>query len=75
MIDQIREIALFSIAGQPLVLYFGILTFLSFAFTAFIGHASAKERQWIDFKWHPRMVVVSFAIALVHVTLALSIYI
>jgi hypothetical protein len=72
--DFIRDIALISILGKPLVVYFGILTFSSFLFTAFIGYTNHKGRRLIAFKWHPRMVIVSFTIASFHALLAISLF-
>ncbi len=71
----IRNIALIQLGALPLVAYFGILTISSFAFTAFIGYTNYKGKQRIKFKWHPRMVIVSFSIATLHAILAISLFI
>jgi hypothetical protein len=70
---MIHHLASHVFLGFPVVAYLGILTFLSFAFTASIGYASHKSIKYIPFKWHPVMVGVSFGIALVHVFFALSV--
>ena len=74
MIEQIRQFALYSIAGKPLVIYFGLITFTSFSITAYIGYTNFKGKKRIPFKWHPIMVIVSFAIAFFHAILAFSIF-
>lgn len=71
---MIRNIAYFLIFGKPLVLYLGFLTFLSFLFTALIGLLNFKGIRKIPFRWHPRMVIVSFTLALIHGLLAISLY-
>jgi hypothetical protein len=74
MIGQIRQIALYQIGGKPLVIYFGLVTFASFAFTAYIGYTNYKGKKRIPFKYHPMMVIVSFIIAFIHALLAFSIF-
>lgn len=71
---MIHQIALTTIFGLPLVAYGGILTFLSFLFTASIGYASHHSIKYLPFKWHPKMVAVSFSFALIHMIAALSIF-
>jgi len=71
---MISKIAFFLIFGKPLLFYFGILTLLSFIFTAAIGFFNYKGNHKIPFKWHPRMVIISFIFALVHGLMGLSIY-
>ena len=70
---MIHQIAIITFLGFPLVAYLGILTFSSFLFTASIGYSNYHGKKWIPFKWHPRMVIISFAIATIHAFLALSI--
>lgn len=59
------------IFGTPLVIYFGILTFASFLFTASIAVMSRRGMTIIPFKWHPRMAAVSIVIAIIHALLAI----
>jgi len=61
-----KYIAYFLIFGKPLILYTGILTLLSFLFTALIGLLNFKGIHKIPFKWHPRMAVISITLALIH---------
>ncbi len=71
---MIRQIALTTLFNFPLVAYLGMLTFLSFAFVAYISFTNYKNiKHHLPFKWHPVMVSVSFAIALVHMFFGLSI--
>ncbi len=58
-------LALIPVFGKPLILYVGILTFISFSITAMLG--LSFYRGWLDmskFRWHPTMVVVSFSLAI-----------
>jgi len=71
----LRNIALLPIFGKPLVIYLGMITALSFLFTALIGFMNFKNTAHkIPFLWHPRMAVISIILALVHGLLAFSIY-
>jgi fructose-specific phosphotransferase system IIC component len=72
---MIHQIALSTVFGVPLVVYGGIFTLLSFAFTAYIGYTNHKHTEHhLPFAWHPIMVAVSFAIALIHMIFGLSIF-
>jgi hypothetical protein len=71
---MIHQIALTTILGIPLVAYGGIFTLLSFLFTASIGYASHHSIKYLPFKWHPRMVVLSFILAIIHGLAGLSIF-
>lgn len=71
---MIHQLALMTFLGLPLVVYGGLLTLLSFLFTASIGFANFHGYKWIPFKWHPRMVIISFSLALFHMISALSIF-
>ncbi len=76
MISIVRGIALHTVfLNFPVVAVFGMVTFSSFLFTAFIGYTNHHGKHLIPFKWHPRMVVISFTIATFHALLALSIFI
>lgn len=71
---MISQLAYYSILGKPLILYFGILTLLSFLFTAFIGLINYKGYKTIPFKWHPIMAGISITLAIVHAILGLASY-
>lgn len=72
--EFIRSIALFSIAGKPVVVYGGILTLCSFLFTAYISVSNLKGNHRIPFALHPKMAVLSLILACIHGFFALSIY-
>ncbi len=73
---MIHQIALTMILGLPVVVYGGILTFLSFSFTAYIGLSNYKHfEHHLPFFWHPTMVITSFTFALIHILFALSIFV
>lgn len=71
---MIREFAFALIFGKPVVFYLGILTFLSFSFTASIAIMNKRGIALIPFKWHPRMAKISLTLALIHGILAISSY-
>lgn len=71
---MLREIAYFLIFGKPVVLYLGILTLASFAFTALVGFLNFKGIRAIPFKWHPRLALFSLTLGIIHGLLGLSLY-
>jgi len=71
---MISQLAYYSILGKPLILYFGILTLLSFLFTALIGFINYKGYKTIPFKWHPIMAGISITLAIIHAILGLASY-
>jgi len=71
---MIAKIAYILIFGKPLIFYTGILTILSFWFTALIGYLNFRGSHAIPFKWHPKMAMLSISLSLIHAILALSIY-
>lgn len=70
---MIHQIVLITFLGLPLVVYGGIITFLSFLFTATIGFTNYRNIRFVSFKWHPIMVVISFILAIIHMIFAFSI--
>jgi hypothetical protein len=71
---MISQIAVQSIFGLPLMLYGGVLTFLSFVFAAYIAWANMRGWARIPMKWHSRMAAISFMLAILHGIFGLSIY-
>ena len=71
---MVQNIAYALILGKPVIMYMGILTLLSFLFTALIGLMNLKGIRFISLKWHPRMAVISIAFGLLHAFLGLSAY-
>jgi hypothetical protein len=71
---MLKGIAYYLIFGKPLIMYLGITTLLCFLFTATIAILNKKGINFIPFKWHPRMAIISLSMALIHGTLAISIY-
>ncbi|MFA5266620.1 MAG: hypothetical protein WC379_01510 [Methanoregula sp.] len=55
-------------------MYLGILTLLSFLFTASIAIMTLKGIRTIPFKWHPRLAAFAIFLALVHGSLGLLAY-
>lgn len=71
---MIHELAYTLVWGKPLIMYGGIATLLSFMFTAVIGALNFHGIHTIPFKWHPRMVILSFILAFGHGLFGLSAY-
>ena len=71
---MVHNLALFLIFGQPLIVYLGILTLLLVLSTATVGYLNFHGRFIIPFKWHPRLAFTTIAVALIHCTLGLSIF-
>jgi len=71
---MLKNISYFLILGKPLIVWMGIITLLSFLFTAYIGMANLKGNNKIPFKWHKRLAKISVALALIHGFLAASAY-
>ncbi len=73
-IKMLENISYYLIFGKPLVMYLGILTLLSFLFTALIAILNKNGVDKIPFKWHPRMGIISVSLALIHGFLAIMHY-
>jgi hypothetical protein len=71
---MVSSIAYYFIFGKPVIFYLGILTFLSFCFTASISILFRRGISYVPFKWHPRMAFISLSLAAIHGFLAISIY-
>lgn len=61
-----RNIAYFLIFGKPLIMYTGVLTLISFLFTAVIGFLNYHGIRKIPFKFHPWMAAISIILAIIH---------
>ena len=71
---MIHNFAYSLILGKPVIMYMGILTFLSLLATASIGLMNFKGYHYIPFKWHPRMAATTIILATIHAILGLSAY-
>lgn len=71
---MISSLAYFLILGQPLIMYLGILTYLSFLMTALLGYTYFKGRPILPFEWHPRFAATSLILGTIHGLLGLSVY-
>jgi hypothetical protein len=74
VMEPIREIALISIAGYPIVVYLGILTFLSLFATASYGYLLLKNKIKGTIWNHMRLGAFTITIAVIHAILALSLF-
>ncbi|MFA6526183.1 MAG: hypothetical protein WCT26_02090 [Candidatus Buchananbacteria bacterium] len=72
---MIFKIAFIQFWGLPLVAWNGILTLILFFAVAFIGWAKFHGKlPKLSFFWHPGLAALALVSALIHATLALSIY-
>ena len=68
------EISYYPIFGKPFIMYLGITVLSCFLITAFIGYSNFKGKNWVAFKWHPRMAALSISLALLHGFLGVTAY-
>lgn len=68
-----EQIIFYRILGMPLLAWGGLITLLSFLFTAYIAIRRGKTK--INFKWHPRMAKISITLAFIHGILAVIAFI
>ncbi|MBL7052084.1 MAG: hypothetical protein ISS01_03250 [Nanoarchaeota archaeon] len=66
---MIRDIAYYTILGKPVVIYLGILTYLSLITTITIIVLNKKGYKTIPFKWHPRFAILTLILATIHASL------
>ena len=72
---MIQDIAYLMIFDIPFVVILGILTLLAFIITAGIAVAHRKGKKWANFTLHYRFAVFSLFLGVVHLVLAVSVYI
>ena len=71
---MLKEFTYQTILGRPILLWLGLVTFLSVYFTALIAFLNKKGIHGIPFSMHPKMAVISLILAFFHALLALSLY-
>ena len=71
---MVQNIAYHLILGKPVIMYMGILTYLSLLTTATIGRLNFKGKTTIPFKWHPRFAITTITLATLHAIMGLSVY-
>lgn len=72
MIEPFAQIAIYPVFGKPLVIYLGMLTFLGFCATAYVGYLVVNGKT--KFENHKKMVATAFVVAIIHGILGMSIY-
>lgn len=73
-IFMIHNLAYSLILGKPVIMYMGILTYLSLLSTASIGLLNFKGYTTIPFKWHPRFAALTIILGTLHAIMGLSVY-
>lgn len=63
---MLQEITYYLIFGKPLIMYLGILTFLSLLTTASISIMNMRGIRIIPFRWHPRCAAFTILLAFIH---------
>lgn len=71
---MLSEISYFSILGRPLIMYLGILTFLSVVSTASIPILKKRGFRRVSFRTHHRLAYTSLVLAVIHGVLGVSSY-
>lgn len=69
---MLTQITYYPILGKPLMMYLGILVFLSFTATAIIGRRVFLGKT--NVRYHLMMVRISFTLAIIHAILGILIY-
>jgi hypothetical protein len=72
-IQPLATLAFTSVLGLPLIAVLGMATLLSFLVTAGLP-ILRKRGVGVPFRWHTRMAYISIALALVHASFGLSVY-
>ena len=60
------QIAYYPVLGKPLIMYGGILTFLSLCTTATLGYLVLTAKLPTGFKWHKRMALITLCLGFLH---------
>jgi len=63
---MIAQLAFSPLLGIPMIAWGGMITFLCFLFTAYIGKMNTKGNMTIPPKWHFRMTYISLVLGLFH---------
>jgi hypothetical protein len=69
-----QNITYFLIFGKPLIMYFGIITLLSFLTTATLGFLIIHGLGKIPFKYHKIMATISIILAIIHGIMGILLY-
>ena len=69
----IRQIAYYPVFDKPLIMYFGIITLISFLITATLGYLIFEGHD-IPIKFHKRMAILSLTLAISHGLVGILIY-
>lgn len=74
---MLAKIAFFMILGKPLVMWMGVLTFLTFATAATIAilGSKGKFKTFNHYAWHIRIARAGLGLAVLHGIMAASVYI
>jgi hypothetical protein len=64
----------FSILGKPLIMYVGILAFISLLSTALVGFLNFKGTTIVPFRWHLFLAAFTIIIVIIHGTMGILAY-
>ena len=71
---MIQNIAYTLVLGKPVIMYMGILTYLSLLSTATIGLLNFKGYNYVPLRWHPRFAVTTIILGTIHAIFGLSVF-
>ena len=71
---MLEDVTYYLIFGKPLIMYLGLMTLLSFSFTASIAIMNKRGIKGIPFRYHPKMAIFSLVLAILHGTLGMLAY-
>ena len=72
--NLIQQIAYYQLLGKPIIVYTGILTFLSLFATASAGFIIFKKIWRLPFKLHIFLAVTTLILAVIHALMGISLY-
>jgi hypothetical protein len=68
---MVYQVAFYALGGLPLVAWGGLVTLVSLATTATLGFLFHTGRANFRFVWHIRAAVITLALAVFHVAIAI----
>ncbi|MFA7654221.1 MAG: hypothetical protein WCX97_04235 [Candidatus Magasanikbacteria bacterium] len=71
---MLKEIALLSLFGQPVIMYGGIFTLLLFLIVGIIGLVIHSGKSRISMSWHINLARLALVIGLIHAILGISLF-
>ncbi|MDD5171759.1 MAG: hypothetical protein PHF60_01865 [Candidatus ainarchaeum sp.] len=72
---MLKDIAYSLVFGKPVVMWLGLATGIAIAATVIVVLLNYHTKVRIPIVWHHRLAAVAIGLALIHIALAISLYI